>query len=165
MAIGTSEGSVDSDNESTSPSTKGPNANGGPKFPRKTGEILHPDLVIRSKDETPAPETLGLQEELPGWHGYVEWEQYPERKEKVKEFMKKFDFPGVSCHISFPSNIYNRNSADDEISAPGVPTCTAPKNKSNPRGCEMETISLRSRQGYQRYAGGELVVCRERKES
>ncbi|RDW78059.1 molybdopterin binding oxidoreductase [Coleophoma crateriformis] len=58
-------------------------------------ETLHPDLVIRNKSEPVDPEgELALKEELPGWHGYVEWENYPERKEKVKEFMKKFDFPG-----------------------------------------------------------------------
>lgn len=58
-------------------------------------EVLHPSLVLRTK-ETPDPEALGLQEEFPGWHGYVEWEKYPERKKEVKEYMKKFDFPGVS---------------------------------------------------------------------
>ena len=43
----------------------------------------------------PDPESLLLEEEVPGWHGYVEWEKYPERKRVVKEYMKKFDFPGV----------------------------------------------------------------------
>lgn len=62
--------------------------------------ILHPSLKIKSKGETPDPELLGLEEELPGWHGYVEWENYPERKKKIKEFMKKFDFPGVSCSVA-----------------------------------------------------------------
>ncbi|CZS91488.1 related to nitrate reductase [NADPH] [Rhynchosporium agropyri] len=56
--------------------------------------ILHPDLVIRNKDEIPDPEELGLEEELKGWHGYVEWENYPERKEKAKEMLRKFVFPG-----------------------------------------------------------------------
>lgn len=59
--------------------------------------IFHPSLVLRNKDQPPPdPESLGLEEELEGWHGYVEWEKYPERKEKVKEYMKRFDFPGVS---------------------------------------------------------------------
>ncbi|CZR50760.1 probable sulfite oxidase, mitochondrial precursor [Phialocephala subalpina] len=57
-------------------------------------EILHPNLVLRTK-ETPDPEALGLEEEFPGWHGYVEWERYPERKKEVKEYMKKFNFPGA----------------------------------------------------------------------
>lgn len=57
--------------------------------------ILHPDLEIRSSDELPDPNELELEEELDGWHGYIEWEKYPERKQKVKEFMKKFKFPSV----------------------------------------------------------------------
>jgi len=98
MPFGASDGSLQIDNESNTSSTLGHNAetNGTARLPKRSNSILHPDLVIRSKDEIPAPESLGLEEELPGWHGYVEWEQYPERKRKVKEFMKKFDFPGVS---------------------------------------------------------------------
>lgn len=57
-------------------------------------EILHPSLTVRTK-EKPDPESLGLQEELPGWHGYLEWEKYPERKKLVQEYMKQFEFPGV----------------------------------------------------------------------
>ncbi|KAM0131298.1 hypothetical protein ACHAP3_006950 [Botrytis cinerea] len=57
--------------------------------------ILHPDLEIRSSDELPDPNELELEEELDGWHGYIEWEKYPERKQKVKEFMKKFKFPSA----------------------------------------------------------------------
>lgn len=57
--------------------------------------ILHPDLQIRSKDELPDPHELCLEEELDGWHGYIEWEKYPERKQKAKEFLKKFKFPPV----------------------------------------------------------------------
>ena len=58
--------------------------------------------MLRNRDESPPdPEELGLEEELPGWHGYVEWEKYPERKQMVKEYMKKFAFPGVSLLFSF----------------------------------------------------------------
>lgn len=78
-------------------------------------EILHPSLTLRTK-EKPNPEALSLREELPGWHGYVEWEKYPERKKEVKEYMKKFDFPGVGTLLSnrkrkrdgFLLLIYNR---------------------------------------------------------
>ena len=58
---------------------------------------MHPDLVLRdgeNRDLDPESE-LELKEELKGWHGYVEWELYPERKQKVQEWMKKFDFPGA----------------------------------------------------------------------
>lgn len=65
----------------------------GVKENLKTEQILHPDLVLRNRDEPPDPDELGLKEELPGWHGYVEWENYPERKKMVKAFMKKFQFP------------------------------------------------------------------------
>lgn len=67
-----------------------------PKKNEHHSNIFHPSLVLRNKDETPDPESLELEEEIPGWHGYVEWEKYPERKKAVKEYMKKFDFPGVS---------------------------------------------------------------------
>jgi len=62
--------------------------------------ILHPSLKLKGEGEIPNPEKLGLEEELPGWHGYVEWEKYPERKRKVKEFMEKFEFPSVSLRGS-----------------------------------------------------------------
>lgn len=60
-------------------------------------EVLHPSLVLRTK-ERPDPEALGLKEEIPGWHGYVEWEKYPERKKDVQKYMKKFDFPKVGLY-------------------------------------------------------------------
>lgn len=71
----------------------GSTATEGNKHPN----IFHPSLVFRKKDQPPPnPEVLGLEEELPGWHGYVEWEKYPERKQAVKKYLKEFDFPGVS---------------------------------------------------------------------
>ncbi|KAA8574029.1 hypothetical protein EYC84_005564 [Monilinia fructicola] len=69
----------------------GPNGRSSARRP----SILHPDLQIRSKDELPDPHELGLEEELDGWHGYIEWEKYPERKQKAKEFLKKFKFPSA----------------------------------------------------------------------
>jgi len=87
MTFGVNDGSLTIQNGSTSKASESH---------KKPSSILHPNLVIRSKDEIPSPESLDLGEELPGWHGYIEWEQYPERKKRVKEFMKKFDFPGVS---------------------------------------------------------------------
>lgn len=58
--------------------------------------IFHPSLVLLNPKETPDPEELGLKQERKGWHGYIEWEKYPERKEKAKEYLKKFRFPSVS---------------------------------------------------------------------
>jgi hypothetical protein len=56
-------------------------------------QIFHPSLTFKT-DEKPDPSVLKLEEEIPGWHGYIEWENYPERKKAVKEYLKKFDFPG-----------------------------------------------------------------------
>lgn len=81
-------------NEMASPKIDGTNGNGQANGELEV-EILHPSLTLRTK-EAPKPEALGLKEELPGWHGYIEWEKYPEKKKEVKEYMKKFDFPGVS---------------------------------------------------------------------
>jgi len=67
----------------------------GVKKQAKHDWILHPDLVVRNPGEKLDPDELDLAEELKGWHGYIEWELYPERKEKIKEWMRKFEFPGV----------------------------------------------------------------------
>jgi uncharacterized protein YfaQ (DUF2300 family) len=134
MTFGVNDGSLTIENGSTTPKI-GTKSNGVSKSPNSK-PILHPDLVIRSKDEIPAPESLALEEELPGWHGYVEWEQYPERKQKVKEFMKKFDFPGVSLLLvlqplqTVPRNL--SNALADKTLAPRIPTCTATQNEPNP---------------------------------
>lgn len=61
--------------------------------------VLHPSLKLKKNEKVPNPEELDIKEELPGWHGYIEWEKYPERKKKVKNYMKKFKFPPVSRSI------------------------------------------------------------------
>jgi sulfite oxidase len=63
--------------------------------PMKKSSILHPSLVLRNGEDIPHPDALGFEEELPGWHGYVEWEKYPEKKKRAKELMKQFNFPSV----------------------------------------------------------------------
>jgi sulfite oxidase len=37
---------------------------------------------------------INLKQEYPGWHGYVEYEKYPDRREAIRKYMSKFDFPG-----------------------------------------------------------------------
>lgn len=37
-----------------------------------------------------------FKEERPGWKGYVEWERYPEKKQKAAEILAQYDFPVVS---------------------------------------------------------------------
>lgn len=53
------------------------------------------DLKLRSKDDVPAKADMNFKDELPGWHGYIEWEKYPEKKAKARELLKKYDFPKV----------------------------------------------------------------------
>ena len=40
------------------------------------------------------PETC-FQEELKGWHGYVEWEKYPEKRMIAQELLAKYSFEEV----------------------------------------------------------------------
>ncbi len=34
-------------------------------------------------------------EEQKGWHGYIEWEKYPEKKAKAAKILKQYTFAGV----------------------------------------------------------------------
>ncbi|EJT70193.1 nitrate reductase 1 [Gaeumannomyces tritici R3-111a-1] len=45
-------------------------------------------IPFRAKGELPH-----FAEEKEGWRGYIEWEKYPEKKQRVKEIMKGYDFP------------------------------------------------------------------------
>jgi hypothetical protein len=99
MTFGTNDDSLRIDIEKNSKHglTNG-NTNGNLK-PELKLPTWHPTLKFKEKD-VPDPETtLELQEEIKGWHGYVEWERYPERKKRVKDYMKNFDFPGVSSWL------------------------------------------------------------------
>lgn len=89
--------SAASDDESLK-SEDGPqpvNGANGAFNPMEKSSILHPNLVLRNREDIPHPDALGFEEELPGWRGYVEWEKYPEEKKRAKELMKKLNFPSV----------------------------------------------------------------------
>ncbi|KAK4676002.1 hypothetical protein QC764_508150 [Podospora pseudoanserina] len=45
-------------------------------------------LPFRPKGETPH-----FAEEKEGWKGYVEWEEFPEKKKQAQEVLKRYDFP------------------------------------------------------------------------
>ena len=45
-------------------------------------------IPFRAKGELPQ-----FAEEKEGWRGYIEWEKYPEKKERVREIMQNYDFP------------------------------------------------------------------------
>ncbi len=97
MTFGTSDGSLairnGGESQSTSASkekgksvngTSNGNGNTNDVHKRATATILHPSLVLKDKADIPDPEEfLELEEELEGWHGYIEWEKYPERKRTV----------------------------------------------------------------------------------
>ena len=40
-------------------------------------------------------EHVDFKEEREGWHGYVEWEKYPEKKEQAARILSKYTFPKV----------------------------------------------------------------------
>ena len=50
--------------------------------------------MMLKEGETESP--VEFPEEKKGWHGYIEWEKYPEKKAKMAELLKKYDFPDVS---------------------------------------------------------------------
>ena len=37
-----------------------------------------------------------FKEEREGWHGYIEWEKYPEKKEMAAKILSQYAFAGVS---------------------------------------------------------------------
>ena len=59
-------------------------------------EVEHDRLValpLKSGATAPPASVLDkFQEELPGWHGYIEWEKYPEKKALAKEILKRYQF-------------------------------------------------------------------------
>lgn len=40
-------------------------------------------------------------EEIDGWKGYIEWEDYPEKKKEAEAILAQYDFPDVrSSHLA-----------------------------------------------------------------
>ena len=44
--------------------------------------------------ESNHPESF-FPEEVKGWHGYIEWEKYPEKRAKAEEILSKYTFAEV----------------------------------------------------------------------
>lgn len=42
------------------------------------------------------PDDCLFPEEQVGWHGYVEWEKYPDKAKRAAEILAKHQFAGVS---------------------------------------------------------------------
>lgn len=49
-----------------------------------------PELPIRRSDH------VYFAEEQKGWHGYVEWEKYPDKAKRAAEILSEHEFAGVS---------------------------------------------------------------------
>ena len=50
-----------------------------------------PDVPLRD-ERAPKPHFV---EELEGWHGYIEWEKYPEKQKKAAELLAQYKFAPV----------------------------------------------------------------------
>ena len=42
-----------------------------------------------------------FQEEADGWHGYIEWEKYPEKKAQAAKILAQYSFADVRGYIIF----------------------------------------------------------------
>ena len=54
------------------------------------------DIPLRQSNH---PEAY-FPEEVKGWHGYVEWEMYPEKQKKAIEILKQYKFAEVHMIVS-----------------------------------------------------------------
>ncbi|KAF7982850.1 hypothetical protein HWV62_25822 [Athelia sp. TMB] len=52
-----------------------------------------PDRTIALAPGGQVPTDVYFPEERPGWHGYVEWEDYPEKRTQAEAILKNYDFP------------------------------------------------------------------------
>lgn len=48
-------------------------------------------IPFHAKGEPPV-----FPEERDGWKGYIEWEDYPEKRKQAEEILAQYDFPDVS---------------------------------------------------------------------
>jgi hypothetical protein len=48
-----------------------------------------------SKTDNNAEQEVNFPEELDGWHGYIEWEKYPEKKAKAAKVLAQHEFSKV----------------------------------------------------------------------
>lgn len=81
-------------------------------------DALHehqPELPKRSELLLPQPDNVYFAEERKGWHGYVEWEKYPDKARRAAEILSKHKFAGVS-----PLNIDTASSFISESSIAGT---------------------------------------------
>ena len=68
-------------------------------MPEDTIDSLHehqPDLPKRPELPMRNSDHVYFAEEQKGWHGYVEWEKYPDKAKRAAEILSKHNFAGVS---------------------------------------------------------------------
>ena len=58
-----------------------------------------PELPIRR------PDHVYFAEEQKGWHGYVEWEKYPDKAKRAAEILAEHEFTGVSPSTFDPDGL------------------------------------------------------------
>jgi sulfite oxidase len=58
----------------------------------QTADANETELKLRPDAEEDDP-TFVVKEERKGWHGYVEWEDYPEKKARAHKRFQRFKFP------------------------------------------------------------------------
>jgi hypothetical protein len=64
-------------------------------------------------------------EELDGWKGYIEWEEYPDKKKEAEAILAQYDFPDVSSTRAGFSRCFHRPRPTENIGADDDDT-TAP---------------------------------------
>lgn len=62
-----------------------------------------PNVPLRDKH---SPEAF-FAEEKKGWHGYIEWEKYPEKQKKAADILAQYKFAGVSSPKGYYSSTTN----------------------------------------------------------
>ena len=91
-----------------------------------------PDVPLREKRNPKA----FFAEEREGWHGYIEWEKYPEKQKKAAEILAQYTFAGVR-----QLGVHTRASLTNCcILGTRIPARSSSRYEPTARGCEMETI-------------------------
>ena len=62
-----------------------------------------PELTKRLEQPVHQADQVYFAEEQKGWHGYVEWEKYPDKAKKAAEILSKYSFAGVRARNAYGS--------------------------------------------------------------
>lgn len=112
------------------------------------------DVPLRERNH---PEAY-FTEEREGWHGYIEWERYPEKKAAAAEILSQYAFDDVGLDISVVGSRINI----DFRPAPRIPIEAFARHEPRPRRCPMEAVPCGNGNHPGESAGGKLGDCQER---